>query len=63
MTLVWTEDPVRKLRLAIDYHLVSWPQFSPDGKLLAVGTTEGTVLVFEIEEITPSFAEIGLGWR
>jgi WD40 repeat protein len=63
MTLLWTNKPARRLTLGIDHGLANWPQFSADGKLLAVGTSEGIVLVWELEETIQRLKARGLGWR
>jgi len=63
MTLIWTNNPVARLPLGIDHDLANWPQFSPDGKMLAVGTTEGTLLVYDLEKTIQNLKALGLGWR
>ena len=41
----------RGLKLGMDWRLVLMPEFSPDGKRLAWGTKDGTVLVANLEEV------------
>jgi len=39
------------------------PEFSPDGRFIAWGTTDGTVLVAEMAEVFQRLEKLGLGWR
>jgi WD40 repeat protein len=39
------------------------PTFSPDGRLLAWGTSDGTVMVCEMERVISHLTELRLGWR
>ena len=38
-------------------------QFSDDGRLLAWGNADGTVLVCDIQAVRHKLAEVGLGWE
>jgi hypothetical protein len=62
-TLLWRDHPARHLTLGIDHRPTNWPKFSPDGKLLAVGTAEGTVLVYDLERIDRSLDNLRLGFQ
>lgn len=49
--------------LGIDYHRnVVSSQFSRDGRLVAWGTEEGVVLLFDLVRIQERLATVGLGW-
>jgi WD40 repeat protein len=37
--------------------------FSPDGRFIAWGTTDGTVFVAEMAEVFRRVEQLGLGWR
>jgi hypothetical protein len=37
--------------------------FSPDGRFIAWGTTDGTVMVAEMAEVFRRMEQLGLGWR
>ena len=36
--------------------------FSSDGRLFTFGTREGTVLVFDLDEVQRQLATVNLGW-
>jgi hypothetical protein len=61
--LLWTNNPAWQLTLGLDYDLWYAPQFSPDSRRLALATSEGVVLVCELEEIINRINRMGLGWR
>lgn len=46
------------LRLAMDWRMAHLPEFSPNGKQLAWGTVEGTVLVADIAEVMRQLKEL-----
>jgi WD40 repeat protein len=62
VTVFEGDNPERHLVLGWD-NRASWPHFSPDGKLLAWGTADGTVLVCDLDETTQRLNRLGLGWR
>ena len=52
LTLFRTENPAWRITLGVDHLTTSFhSRFSPDGKLMAWGTAEGTVFVCELEEV------------
>ncbi len=63
LTLFRTNGLAWRLTVGIDYTCWHAPQFSPNGKLLAVGTAEGTVLVCDIQQTVDALNRQKLGWR
>jgi serine/threonine protein kinase/WD40 repeat protein len=49
--------------LGIDFQVPSDTQFSDDGRLLAWGNADGTVMVCDHQEVQRHLAEVGLGWE
>jgi hypothetical protein len=51
------------LNLSIDQRSTysSWP-FSPDGKRVAWGNTDGSVMVADLDEIQSRLGRVGLSW-
>jgi WD40 repeat protein len=61
---VWQrESPQRSLVLGAGLGGPTAPEFSPDGRFIAWGTTDGTVLVAEMAEVFQRMEQLGLGWR
>jgi WD40 repeat protein len=61
---VWQrESPQRSVVLGAGLWAPDGPKFSPDGRFIAWGTTEGTVLVTEMAEAFLRMQQLGLGWR
>ena len=62
-TVFKTENPAWRITLAVDHHTTSnhHSRFSPDGKLAAWGTAEGTVFVCELEKVLDNLKAAGLG--
>ena len=48
----------RALRLGMDSRMVLGPEFSPDGKRLAWGTEDGTVMVADLDEVRRRLKEL-----
>jgi hypothetical protein len=61
---VWQrESPQRSLVLGAGLSGPASPEFSPDGRFIAWGTTDDTVLVAEMKEVFQRMKQLGLGWR
>jgi WD40 repeat protein len=61
---VWQrESPQRSLVLGAGHQGPADPEFSTDGRYMAWGTTDGTVLVTEMAEVFQRLEQLGLGWR
>jgi WD40 repeat protein len=63
VTVFSADNPAKQLTIGLDYAGAAWPRFSPNGRLLAFGTPEGTVLVCDLEETIARMQKLGLGWR
>lgn len=57
-------DGRRLLTLGIDYRMTSRRHgpFSPDGRRVAWGNADGSVMVADLEEIRDRLGRVGLGW-
>jgi WD40 repeat protein len=62
LVVVRTDDPTRRVTLGFDHTLAFQSCFSPNGKLLAWGSAEGTVMVSVLEETIRGLEQLGLGW-
>jgi WD40 repeat protein len=61
---VWRRDhPQQSVVLGAGLQGPADAEFSPDGRYMAWGTTDGTVLVAEIAEVFQRLEQLGLGWR
>jgi len=61
---LWRRDnPKRSVVLAAGLKGPAVPDFSPDGRFIAWGTTDGTVLVAEMADVFERLERQGLGWR
>jgi WD40 repeat protein len=63
MLVLGADNPTWRLTLGIDHKAAMWPRFSPNGRLIAWGTSDGTVLVGDMEETVRRLDQLGLGWR
>ena len=63
LLVLGADNPAWRLTLGIDHKAAMWPRFSPNGRLLAWGTSDGTVLVCDMEETVRRLEQLGLGWR
>jgi WD40 repeat protein len=52
-----------KITVGLDQRVENWPRFSPDGKLLAVGVTDGTVVVCNLLETSNQLNRLGIRWH
>lgn len=59
---IWRPEAPDRFR-HFDTAVRFFPSFSPDGKLLAWGTADGTVMVCEMEGVITRLKKLGLGWR
>ena len=61
---VWRRDrPQRSVVLGAGLWGPATPEFSPDGRFIAWGTTDGTVMVAEMAAVFQRMKQLGLGWR
>jgi WD40 repeat protein len=61
---IWRGDnPKRSVVIGAGLKGPAVPQFSPDGRSIAWGTTDGTVLVAEMADVFQRLEQLGLGWR
>ena len=61
---VWQRDsPQQSVVLGAGLEGPGDPKFSPDGRFIAWGTTDGTVLVAEMAEVFHRIEELRLGWH
>jgi WD40 repeat protein len=61
---VWQrESPQRSVVLGAGLWGPADPEFSPDGRFIAWGTTDGTVMVAEMAQVFQRMEQLGLGWR
>jgi WD40 repeat protein len=61
---VWRwESPQQSVVLGAGLWGPASPEFSPDGRFIAWGTSDGTVLVTEMTEVFHRMEQLGLGWR
>ena len=61
---VWRRDnPKRLVVIGAGLRGPLSPGFSPDGRLIVWGTTDGTVLVAEMADVFERLQQFGLGWR
>ena len=63
ISVLKTADTTWRLTLGFDHSLAFQSSFSPNGKLLAWGSAEGTVMVCNLSETLTNLQLIGLGWR
>jgi hypothetical protein len=69
---LWTRDPATLYEQGKDRPLVALDLdetrstvsngFGADGRVLTLGTRDGTVLVFDLNEVQRQLATVGLGW-
>jgi len=61
---IWRQDsPKRAVVLGAGLRGTSKAKFSPDGRRIAWGTSDGTVLVAEMADVFQRLKQLGLGWR
>lgn len=63
VTIFSADYPAKSLTVGLDYVHTFWPQFSPNGRLFALGTSEGTVLVYDLEKTIGQLERLAVGWR
>jgi hypothetical protein len=63
VTVFSADNPTKQFTIGLDHGVGFWQHFSPNGRLLAFGTPEGTVLVCDMEETVRRLDQLGLGWR
>jgi WD40 repeat protein len=57
-----TDNPAWRVTLGFDHSLALQSCFSPNGRLMAWGSAEGTVMVSDLEETIRGLERVGLGW-
>jgi WD40 repeat protein len=62
ISLLRPDEKSALVTLGIDSEVSSHPHFSPRGKHLAWGNTDGSVTVCDIDEVRRRLTELGLGW-